>query len=322
MLATVWFAHTFFKLSFGTQDRITQRLDALQLDLTTSPDRLAQNRQVLRDALKACDVSTTKTLMDFVPYRLLRPFLQTHLVHLERNTAIEGVVPHLARTQFDTLRPLYRFDHDDHRQCSAVFFHPDWARYLEIHNQIIQGWTAWHWLHYMQKRNPSTPALAHKLFAPSKREALSRQTRYWRDLLTHADSPMRCVYSGTPLQADEFALDHYLPWSFIAHDQLWNLIPTLPSINSAKSNRLPSSIYLDELVQLQHRGLQVAQSIFSPRQFTQFADDFISDLQLPSQAALLDAEQLRKAYERTVNPLMTLATNQGFSPDWRCLARD
>jgi hypothetical protein len=28
----------------------------------------------------------------------------------------------------------------------------------------VRGWAAWEWLTYMQKRNPSTPAIASKLF--------------------------------------------------------------------------------------------------------------------------------------------------------------
>ncbi len=78
----------------------------------------------------------------------------------------------------------------------------------------------------MQKRNPNTPEIARKLFMPSKRDSLKSQTNYWSQVLTHQQ--LRCIYSGQPLTPQRFSLDHYLPWSFVAHDQLWNLIPTLP----------------------------------------------------------------------------------------------
>ena len=63
---------------------------------------------------------------------------------------------------------------------------PDWVQYLKAHHAIIHGWAAWHWLQYMQRRNPATPALANKLFPPAKRDPLTRQTHYWREILRQA----------------------------------------------------------------------------------------------------------------------------------------
>ena len=36
------------------------------------------------------------------------------------------------------------------------------------------------------------------------------------------------------------SIDHFVPWSYVASDELWNLIPTERSINSSKSNNLPN----------------------------------------------------------------------------------
>lgn len=32
----------------------------------------------------------------------------------------------------------------------------------------------------------------------------------------------------------------YIPWSYVAHDELYNLTPTTKNVNSSKSNRLPT----------------------------------------------------------------------------------
>lgn len=43
------------------------------------------------------------------------------------------------------------------------------------------------------------------------------------------------------------------PWSYMAHDQLWNIIPSTASVNSSKSNILPFlTNYLDEFCNLQY----------------------------------------------------------------------
>lgn len=36
-----------------------------------------------------------------------------------------------------------------------------------------------------------------------------------------------------------FDVDHFIPWSFVMNDELWNLMPMDSSLNSAKSNKLP-----------------------------------------------------------------------------------
>lgn len=320
MLTIAWFAHTFFKLSFGAQDTIAKKLDALELNFAPSANRFVRDRQALRTELQNSDLKDARRLMDFVPYRLLIPFLEPQLKDVDKGAwlVFEQAMPKITNQHFVTARPLYRFDSDDYRRCTAIFVHPDWAAYLETHFPIIQGWAAWHWLHYMQRRNPATPGLPNKLFPPAKRDTLAQQTRYWRGILQHPDRPeLRCIYSGEVLTADKFALDHYLPWSFVAHNQLWNLIPTPPPVNSSKSNHLPSADYFQGFVALQHQGLLVAQQILPKGSFGKFTEDYLADLHLPSPEALLDFDRLHLAYEQNLGPLLTLAANQGFSPDWQ-----
>lgn len=37
----------------------------------------------------------------------------------------------------------------------------------------------------------------------------------------------------------KYDIDHFIPWSFVMNDELWNLMPMDSSLNSAKNNRLP-----------------------------------------------------------------------------------
>jgi len=45
------------------------------------------------------------------------------------------------------------------------------------------------------------------------------------------------IYTGHYIE--NFDIDHFIPWSFVTHDQLWNLAPIEKSLNSSKSNKLP-----------------------------------------------------------------------------------
>ena len=59
------------------------------------------------------------------------------------------------------------------------------------------------------------------------------------------------------MHTNKFTIDHFLPWRFVTHDLLWNLVPTPKDINSAKSDRLPDlGRYFDSFAQLQFDAVQ------------------------------------------------------------------
>lgn len=54
------------------------------------------------------------------------------------------------------------------------------------------------------------------------------------------------------LSEKDISIDHFVPWSYAAHDEFWNLHPTTRSINSSKNNNLPNwNVYFPQLVKLE-----------------------------------------------------------------------
>lgn len=320
MLANAWYPYTYFKLSFGTQDKIAQKLDSLNLEITEPILKFTDtDKKLLRSTIASQNLSDSIShLKRYVPFRLVASFLDAELkaenVSKGRGNDLEKAIPAIAKKHFDVKKPLYKFDNTDYRDCQSLFIHPDWASYLEKHYAIIRGWASWEWVKYMQKRNPNIPNIVNKIFMPQQRGSLSPQTKYWKQILDF--QPINCIYSGQPLDSKKMSLDHYLPWSFVAHDQLWNLIPTDPAINSSKSNYLPSDKYFNDFVKLQHFGLKVSSQILSYQKWLNTVESYISELKMNDPDDLLDFEKLSKAYELTIQPLISLATIQGFSPDW------
>ena len=51
--------------------------------------------------------------------------------------------------------------------------------------------------------------------------------------------PVSDVFTGKLVAAGQYDIDHFIPWSFVMNDELWNLMPMDSSLNSSKSNRLP-----------------------------------------------------------------------------------
>ncbi|MDZ8186698.1 MAG: HNH endonuclease domain-containing protein [Nostoc sp. ChiSLP02] len=315
MLANAWYPHNYFKLSFGKQDQIANKLDALELDITEPILKFRDpNKKLLRTAINNQNLDDIVISINrYVSYRLIRPFFFQETRGL-KDYDVNPTIINLANNQFDTKKSLYCFNAEDQKKCNAIILHPDWIQYLEENYTIVRGWASWEWLNYMQQRNPSTPNVVNKLFMPQERDSLGNQTKYWKIILDRQE--IECIYSKFKLNKDEISLDHYLPWSFVAHDQLWNLIPTTKSVNSSKSNNLPSEKYFRDFVSLQHLGLTIYKQNVSQIKWLNDIESFVAELKVDRPDDLLNLEILMNVYTKTIQPLISLATLQGFSPDW------
>ena len=58
----------------------------------------------------------------------------------------------------------------------------------------------------------------------------------------------KCFYCGKLLDSGKVNLDHFVPWSFIKDDNLWNLVLACPTCNRSKNDKLPDEKYLELLV--------------------------------------------------------------------------
>ena len=317
MLANAWYPHNYFKLSFGLQDKITDKLDALDLDVSeTILNFKDPDKKLLRETIEQQNLEDIVAgISRYVPFRLIGPFIS---FSFKKDYEVDQKIPSLAKLYFDTDKPLYCFDSTVNKDCSDVILHSEWISYLKQNYAIVRGWVCWEWLQYMQKCNPNVPAVANKLFPPQKRESLSSQTQYWKLILNNAQ--IKCIYSGYILDSDNISLDHYLPWSFVAHDRLWNLIPTTREINSSKSNNLPSQIYFDDFVFLQHQGMKIYYQVAGLKKWLKQVECYLVDLNLSSYLDLLELDKLKIAYQSTILPLTEIANRQGFDR-WRFIKK-
>lgn len=309
MLANTWYPHTYFKLSFGLQDLLTAKLDSLKLDISEPILRFKDTDKRLLRATISNQV-LDESLMRYVPFRTLRPYFEEELRGVA-DYKVDATIARLATERFSERTPLYSFT----TLQNAIIPHPLWTAYFKMHFAVVRGWTAWHWLEYMQRCNPAVPAISAKLFPPQERDTLKTQTQYWKLVLKHGEA--RCIYTDVLLSGDRISLDHFLPWSFVAHDQLWNLIPTRPEVNSAKSNSLPAVSYFDRFIALQHFGLVISNEYADERKWVKYVEPFVADLKVGELNDLLNYEKLKRAYEAMLKPQLELAKTLGFTPNWR-----
>lgn len=324
MLANAWYSHTYFKLSFGIQDKISNKLDSLNIDIIDTKIIFQDaDKRYLRRTINDKPIDDIVfELRRYVPFLLIRPFFEQELKSAKagKNKRTnpgedEQEIINIAETLFNVKKPLYRFDANLYKDCSAINLHPEWISYIENNYSIVRAWACWEWLKYMQQRNPNVPAVANKLFPPQERGSLNNQKSYWKLILKQNN--LQCIYTKRTLPSSGFSLDHYLPWSFVAHDQPWNLIPTFPEVNSSKSNNIPADDYFEEFVNLQHLGLSVSKELMGTQQWSNYVEPYMADLKITDQNTLLELQILKFAYESTLKPLISIAIRQGFTR-WSC----
>ncbi len=294
-----------FKLSFGMHDDMERHLAKIE-DAEKLP--VNQKKEVLTKIYD--DLSL------YVPSRWLTPFFTNELhgaggpTRNQRKITLK--IRQLANERFAGENPPpYRFELV--RKEQGLLVHPLWLRYLADNSDIIDGWVRWHWAKFLQSRNQNIPAVINKISLPERRSDLGKQREFWRAILQKTDGEI-CIYSGEKVTADKFALDHYVPWSFIGHNNLWNLVPAPVTVNSSKSDNLPHAKYLGAFIDRQHKALLIHKQCFA-KKWSKLIESYIADLKLDF-ADLTDKEKLSEAYYSLIPPLITLAKASRFSPDW------
>ena len=303
MLLHAWYPCVFFKIFLGKQDQIAAVISSLNL-----PAQNTLNVAGLRSHIQK-EISENKipNLLRHVPYRLLTCFYLNELRGISeasRNTALYE----RSIETFEVKKPLYKFS-----TKSEIEIHPEWAKYLKENISIVEGWHSWNWLSYLQKLNLNVPNLVEKLSPPIQRSSLKTQTDYWKAIISRTD--LMCIYSGQKLTLNNFELDHYLPWSFVAHDNIWNLIPVLADANRSKSDFLPSEKYFNKFIEFQHIGLCRTCENLQKNKSGKVIESFLYDLHI-QESVLTDFSSLHKAYSNTMLPLISLAKSMGFNSDW------
>jgi Uncharacterized protein conserved in bacteria len=305
MVAKAWHPIRTFHLSLGPRDQVAAIIDRI----SEAMDTFIPTHRI--QSLVSTTLADHRPITQYVQYRLLAPFFAERLRGVPdqyRNAAIME----LAASNFDAVRPLYRLPDE-----ATIELHPAWAEYFASNLPIVAGWAELHWVGYLQSRNPTVPGITEKAGAPERRAPLKAQTRYWKTALINLGEEPKCIYSGRPLDLDSMELDHFLPWTFVCHDALWNLVPVVPDANRSKGNCLPHPDYMDAFVRIQHQALVAARGALTVREWDKVSSAFIGDLRIV-ETDILDHDALGQAYGLTVRPQLDIARSIGFVPDWRC----
>ncbi len=176
---------------------------------------------------------------EIIPYEsLTAPMMLdiSHQVKVKCKTCVVGALFE------DTKKLFYSFSRKD----EWIQINPRVYEFLYKHKVMIEKLNYYEWARFLEKVNNDKAAdhILTKLDESSKRNNLS----YYRRILFEEFENKTCFYCGKILKPDKIDVDHFVPWSFIKDDNLWNLVLACPDCNRSKNDKLPDARYLDILI--------------------------------------------------------------------------
>ena len=316
MVVAAWHPVCLFRLSLGRQDKLQEVILEFQtqsgLPPNTSSEAIRKFVSGSADALMKLEY-----FKRYVPTRFLTPWFADKLRgerdDIVRTREIQTMAKESQKTPFAS---FYYFDGSE--AFDSISLNDSWRAFLIENLGIVQSFAEYHLALYLQARNPTVPGVINKLRAPTMRQ-LTAARDFWRFVRSDFEkagkgAQFKDIYSEQQLR-DRFSIDHFLPWSFVVHDLLWNLTPVEPTTNYSKSDVLPDlDLYLPRLAKLHFSAIEIARK--RPKFLEDYTDCFKQDTE--SLLALGESGFILK-YHEVIVPQAQIAMNQGFQSGWKFL---
>ncbi|MCI7429473.1 MAG: HNH endonuclease [Bacteroidales bacterium] len=292
MVAESWYPIHYFKLSFGKSDSLFDKSleirKEFQISIEADKDKI--KKQILDNLGETKKFLKVFTLN--VPYRFLSPWI--------KYTTDNDVVLRSQKFENNCIYAIYDKD---------IVINENWVDYLTEHYTILRDFAFWNLTEFLQKRNPNVPDVPSKLIKPIQRDSLTKQRKFW-DTYIESVGSINCIYTGKQIFAKQYDLDHFIPWSFVSHNLLWNLLPADSSINSSKSNNLPPlDIYLKPYAKLHHKALK---TIYPKNPNNKILEDYLTVYDSVGELVRMSDYDFCNVFQKTFSPLAQIAENMGF----------
>lgn len=186
-----------------------------------------------------------KELTKNVPYKALSGFANRGSEKINLDSSAGRLMAYYNKlSQSEILLP-YTFN-DDKGLKRVITFNDGWIQMIRDNTVNILGWIQLEKVKWLQNNNPEVPGLVYKLApADEKMRKLTNARKLWDAVLEV--KPIVDVFKNEPIDAEKYDLDHFIPWSFVMNDELWNLMPMDSSWNSKKNNKLPKwDLFFDQ----------------------------------------------------------------------------
>ncbi len=138
------------------------------------------------------------------------------------------------------------YDYDN--KSKKLYLRKEAFDFFKKNNSILSKAVLAEWAKFLEKINHSLPRLVAKIDQYDlKRGSLNTVRNMY---LKHTD---HCFYCASKLEDDYIEVDHFIPWSYIFDDAVWNLVLSCKDCNRKKSNSLAEEEFHQALIKRNSR---------------------------------------------------------------------
>jgi hypothetical protein len=313
MIVSAWYPVNYYKISLGKQDQLTKYINQIK------EIKMINNISVdLKDDINESDLfkflidnksfivikNIISNLIKYVPFRFINPWFN-EIIGMDDSKKNNLIL------SFQN-NPNKIIPYTVNVNTNEIILNQIWFDWIYSNIKIIESFTLFELFKYVEKNNPYVTNISLKLFKPQLRK-LSEPTKLWKNYIEIKGTETKSVFENKPLiSLDNIAIDHYLPWSLVTHDKLWNLHPIEQEVNSSKSNKIAEKKYLTEFTYLQFNFVQHISKL-NPKYLEDYFTLFsISKMELMSISNITFTELL----SRKIMIETELATNLGYNTNW------
>ena len=161
MIAEAWYMVSEYHLNLGPRDNLEQTVKRMN-EITNL--KSAEKKSNILEYLKNCEDKEIKQkkniLISNVPYRLQAPLMPQF-----KSVDFEGKID-LRIQKINSQKRLMYYIGEFERLNTKIYVQEDWVEYLRSNLEIIAGWVNFNMINYLQRRNPSVPGIADKIYPP------------------------------------------------------------------------------------------------------------------------------------------------------------
>ena len=195
------------------------------------------------------------------PFESLRAELQLELSEKIKKSVVTKYV--VGAFCCDTQWQFYHFSKT--QKWKGIYLNKDFFTVLAKYRSDFERVNYFEWIKYLESINKEEDSymLAGKLDRSTERENLDRYRTVLFDF-----GQTKCFYCGCNLSQN--AVDHFVPWSFVKDDKLWNFVLSCPACNSKKSDSLTSQKFLSN-IRIRNESLKKMNSVFVQKEFISYS---------------------------------------------------
>jgi 5-methylcytosine-specific restriction endonuclease McrA len=243
---------SFLENLYMVNEKLELNYDHLFYSFTKIYWNLVIHHSLWQSSSKTQKSSIQKIMEEFakaysIPHDLTFDKLPSNVqIEIVRNIKKAGKRYVIGAFYSDTSKFFYEFD----LKQEYLRFNIPVYKFIQRHQRIITYMTNYHLALFLERNNqiPNINYLLNKVENVSNRESLN----HFLTILYQYEEKV-CFYCGKPLNATKtksnlIHVDHFIPWSFVQSDNLWNLVLSCQTCNLKKNDKLAEEVYLNNIL--------------------------------------------------------------------------